>query len=111
MILTFVLLNLDISGFWKQLIIKLLSSADNIHEQFGVRSGPTVCLVLIWIHTIWHLDFFPEISWKYLFWKESADDNKITKYVACKDLYKNSMQSDQGLFFLFFEQNNLFTKR
>ena len=55
--------------------------------------------------------FFPEISWKYLFWKESADDNKITKYVACKDLYKNSMQSDQGLFFLFFEQNNLFTKR
>ena len=24
---------------------------------------------------------------------------------------KNSMQSDQGLFFLFFEQNNLFTKR
>ena len=23
---------------------------------------------------------------------------------------KNSMQSDQGLFFLFFEQNNLFTK-
>ena len=109
--LTFVLLNLDKSRFWKQLIIKLLSSADNIYEQFGVRSGPTVCLVLIWIHTIWHLDFFPEISWKYLFWKESADDNKITKYVACKDLYKNSMQSDQGLFFLFFEQNNLFTKR
>ena len=50
--LTFVLLNLDISRFWKQLIIKLLSSADNIHEQFGVISGPTVCLVLIWIHTI-----------------------------------------------------------
>ena len=24
---------------------------------------------------------------------------------------KNSMQSDQGLFFLFFERNNLFTKR
>ena len=24
---------------------------------------------------------------------------------------KNSMQSDQELFFLFFEQNNLFTKR
>ena len=24
---------------------------------------------------------------------------------------KNSMQSDQGLFVLFFEQNNLFTKR
>ena len=23
---------------------------------------------------------------------------------------KNAMQSDQGLFFLFFEQNNLFTK-
>ena len=23
---------------------------------------------------------------------------------------KNSMQSDQGLFFLFFEQNNIFTK-
>ena len=86
--LTFVLLNLDISRFWKQLIIKLLSSADNIHEQLGVRSGPSVCLVLIWIHTIWHLDFFPEISWKYLFWKESADDNKITKSVACKDLYK-----------------------
>ena len=109
--LTFVLLNLDISRFWKQLIIKLLSSADNIHEQFGVRSGPTVWLVLIWIHTIWHLDFFPEISWKYLFWKESADDNKITKYVACKDLYKKFNAVWSGTIFLFFEQNNLFTKR
>ena len=29
--------------------------------------------------------FFPEISWKYLFWKESADDNKITKYVKFRE--------------------------
>ena len=57
------------------------------------------------------LIFFPEISWKYLLWKESADDNKITKFVACKIYIKKSMQSDQGLFVLFFEQNNLFTKR
>ena len=59
---------------------------------------------------IWHLDSFPEISWKYLFWKESADDNKITKYVACNDLYKKLNAVWSGTIFLFFEQNNLFTK-
>ena len=55
--------------------------------------------------------FFPEISWKYLFWKESADDNKITKYVACKELYKKFNAVWSGTIFLFFEQNNLFTKK
>ena len=75
--------------FLEQLIIKLLSSADNIHEQFGVRSGPTVCLVpeleSIQFDT---LIFFLKFHENIYFEKESADDNKITKYVACKDLYK-----------------------
>ena len=57
------------------------------------------------------LIFFPEISWKYLFWKESADATKSLSMLHVKIYIKNSMQSDQGLFVLFFEQNNLFTKR
>ena len=58
------------------IVCLLVSSAGNLCKQFGPRSGPTKCLGLIWIQTVWLWWY----SWKKFakklisFFKKSADD-------------------------------------
>ena len=43
-----------------------LSSADNPLKQFGPRSGPTFCLDLIEVETVWHFSGYDklELNWR-----------------------------------------------
>ena len=57
------------------------------------------------------LIFFVKFLENIYFERSQQTTTKSLSMLHVKIYIKNSMQSDQGLFFLFFEQNNLFTKR
>ena len=57
------------------------------------------------------LIFFLKFHENIYFERSQQTTTKSLSMSHVKIYIKKAMQSDQGLFFLFFEQNNLFTKR
>ena len=56
-----------------------------------------------------HLDFFLKFLENIYFERSQQTTTESLSMSHVKIYIKNSMQSDQGFFFLLFEQNNLFT--